>query len=58
MKVNVRLEITGMKGGVIATHSLDDGETYVLEIEQERFEPFKVKISTPNGNEEYEIFAG
>lgn len=57
MNGNVRIEITGLKGGVIARHKHDDG-TYVLEIEQERFKPFKVKIATPGGSEEHEVVAG
>lgn len=57
MLVNVKLEITGLEGGVIARHKHDDG-TYVLEMEQERFVPFKVKIITPSGTEEYEVVTG
>ena len=57
MKVNAKLEISGLKGGVIARHKHDDG-TYVLEIEQERFEPFKLKIITPSGTEEFEVVTG
>lgn len=57
MNGNVKLEISGLKGGVIARHQHDDG-TYVLEIEQERFEPFTVKIITPGGTEEHQVVAG
>lgn len=54
---NVKIEITGLKGEVFGEHKHEDG-SFTIELEQERFEPFKLKIVTPRGTEEYEVIPG
>ena len=51
--VEMHIELTNLKGNVLARHMTE--ESYTVILEQEWKEPIRIKVTTPRETEEFEV---